>query len=104
MPRRKSSNHYPRKQALNGAICAQFKRCGKPGCKCSRGELHGPYFYRFIWHRGRMVKVYIRLANVEEARAACARHRQAQEKRRASMRDFTKAMATMRQMLKECGL
>lgn len=25
---------------------AQFRRCGKESCKCSAGELHGPYWYK----------------------------------------------------------
>jgi len=24
----------------------QGRRCGRPGCRCQRGELHGPYWYR----------------------------------------------------------
>lgn len=25
---------------------AQPRKCGKSGCKCAHGELHGPYWYR----------------------------------------------------------
>lgn len=25
----------------------EFVRCGKQGCKCSGGKLHGPYFYAY---------------------------------------------------------
>jgi hypothetical protein len=24
---------------------SQRRRCGNPGCRCARGELHGPYIY-----------------------------------------------------------
>jgi hypothetical protein len=24
----------------------QGRKCGRPGCKCSTGDLHGPYWYR----------------------------------------------------------
>lgn len=64
---------------LNGAVCAQYKRCGKAACKCARGELHGPYFYRFRWHEGRVIKEYVRLSDVEQVRAACARYRALQD-------------------------
>lgn len=51
---------------------AQWVRCGKPGCHCARGERHGPYWYRF-WrdHYGRH-KVYVKPADLEAVRAACA--------------------------------
>jgi len=25
----------------------QFRKCGKPGCKCNTGEGHGPYWYSY---------------------------------------------------------
>src|SRR5258708_1569877 len=30
---------------LQGALLTQRRRCGNPGCRCARGELHGPYVY-----------------------------------------------------------
>lgn len=30
-------------------------KCGKKGCKCAKGELHGPYWYTY-WREGRRVK------------------------------------------------
>jgi hypothetical protein len=30
---------------LRGALINQGRRCGKPGCHCAQGELHGPYVY-----------------------------------------------------------
>lgn len=59
-----------------GAICAQFVKCGKAGCKCSRGELHGPYYYRFTREDGRLRKSYVRKS---EAAAALAEQRDARE-------------------------
>src|SRR5438094_8233083 len=32
-------------QVLAGALTEQARRCGKPGCRCERGEPHGPYAY-----------------------------------------------------------
>ena len=43
----------------DGAVCAQVVKGGKPNCKCARGELHGPYFYRFTRDQyGRLHKQY----------------------------------------------
>ena len=30
---------------LQGTLVAQGRRCGKAGCCCTQGELHGPYVY-----------------------------------------------------------
>ena len=35
----------------DGAICPQMVKCGKPNCKCARGELHDGYSY-FFWRLG----------------------------------------------------
>ena len=61
----------------DGAICAQMVRCGKPNCKCARGELHGPYFYRFTRDQyGRQRKRYVRRSEVRAWRELCERRRE----------------------------
>lgn len=30
---------------LRGSLISQGRRCGKAGCRCAEGELHGPYTY-----------------------------------------------------------
>jgi len=65
---------------LPGSVSEQFIRCGKPGCHCRRGQLHGPYFYR-IWRdapqaggkKGKVNKVYVKAADVAGVRALRAR-------------------------------
>jgi hypothetical protein len=32
-------------QVLAGTLTDQARRCGRPGCRCERGEPHGPYAY-----------------------------------------------------------
>ncbi len=61
---------------LPGAVCAQWKRCGKPGCRCARGALHGPYYYRFWREDGRLRKAYVRPSELAAVRAACDEERQ----------------------------
>lgn len=34
-------------------------KCGKPGCKCHAGELHGPYTYKYWKEEGRLRKAYV---------------------------------------------
>lgn len=60
---------------LEGEVCAQLIRCGKSGCRCQLGQLHGPYHYR-VWHDGAYVrKVYVKAGELESVRAACEAHK-----------------------------
>lgn len=37
---------------LPGALVEQHRNCGKEGCRCTRGEPHGPYVYlQFVLSR-----------------------------------------------------
>lgn len=78
-----NKNENPLPKTLPGAICAQWVKCGKLTCKCARGELHGPYFYRFVWRKGRQRKLYVRRAEVELIRQACDEYRREAKQRRA---------------------
>lgn len=52
-------------QIDNGGLYLQRVRCGKPNCKCARGELHTAYYF-FTRRRGKLTKTYVRKAEVEE--------------------------------------
>jgi len=56
-------------QGLPGSLHHQYVRCGKAGCRCAKGKLHGPYVYLFGWDGGRLWKRYVRKADVEHTRA-----------------------------------
>ena len=53
-------------QFLAGSLVEQHRRCGKEGCRCTRGELHGPYVYLSV--AGRMVYVPATLAGAVRSR------------------------------------
>jgi len=56
---------------LAGSLVEQSRRCGKPGCRCAGGELHGPYVYLSVARAaGRRSLLY-----VPEALAAVVRRR-----------------------------
>lgn len=56
---------------IQGEVCSQFIRCGKDGCRCQKGVLHGPYYYR-IWREGSKVhKAYVKASDVQAVRAQC---------------------------------
>ncbi len=70
-----------------GGIYAQAVRCGKTNCKCRRGAPHTA-FYFFTRRHGKLVKFYVRRADLEMFAAliaeANAEHRQQREAFKAS--------------------
>ncbi len=80
----KQENLLPK--ILPGTVCAQMIRCGKPTCKCSRGELHGTYYYHFMRVGGRLRKRYLKPDEVEAVRAACIARRTDERAKRTQTR------------------
>ena len=66
----------PKTEPLPGSLAFELRRCGKPGCRCARGLLHGPFAYRYWYEAGRRRKQYVPLARVTEVAAALARWRE----------------------------
>lgn len=50
---------------FRGALQRQMRRCGKPGCRCAVGELHGPYIYVSVRTAGRSRLLYVPTEAVE---------------------------------------
>lgn len=48
-----------RGEILKGSLVMRATRCGRPGCKCARGEKHGPYLYVSVFRGGRTRSVYV---------------------------------------------
>ena len=71
----KNSDSLPKIAPLPGVLLANPVRCGKPACRCARGELHGPYLYRRWREGGRQRRAYVRPDEVERVRAALAEWR-----------------------------
>ena len=54
-----------------GSLQSQRVRCGKPGCKCARGQPHQG-FYFFVRTPAGLRKFYVRRGDVPAVRAAIA--------------------------------
>ncbi len=52
-------------EITNGGVYAQRVRCGKPACKCARGEHHTALYY-FTRRDGKLIKLYVRKAEAED--------------------------------------
>lgn len=45
---------------LRASLIERFTRCGKAGCKCMRGEKHGPAYYLAVsYAKGRTRQIYV---------------------------------------------
>ena len=44
---------------LRGVVLSEGRRCSSAGCRCRRGELHGPYTYLATYSDRRSRTVYV---------------------------------------------
>jgi hypothetical protein len=53
---------------LRGALQRQMRQCGKAGCHCAEGELHGPYVYLSMRTGNRSRLLYVPAEVVEDVK------------------------------------
>jgi hypothetical protein len=72
--RRRLAHSLPDVEGLiAGSVVDQGRRCGKEGCRCASGELHGPYTYVVLPRAGgRTRTVYVPAATADAVRAGAA--------------------------------
>ena len=72
--RRRLAGSLPDVEGLvAGSVVEQGRRCGKEGCRCTRGELHGPYTYVVLPRvGGRTRTVYVPAGTAEAVRRGAA--------------------------------
>jgi len=46
-------------RTLRGVLLEEGRRCSSVGCRCRRGELHGPYSYLAVYADGRSRTIYV---------------------------------------------
>ena len=56
-------------RTLRGVLLSEGRRCSSEGCRCRRGELHGPYSYLAVYVDGRSRTIYVP-QGLEDATAA----------------------------------
>lgn len=44
---------------IKGSLIKRYIVCQKPGCRCARGEKHGPFFYMNIISDGKTIQKYV---------------------------------------------
>ena len=59
-------------RTLRGVLLFEGRRCSSEGCRCRRGELHGPYSYLAVYADGRSRTIYVPQAAVAACEASVA--------------------------------
>jgi len=55
---------------LQGSLVTLYRKCGKKGCRCERGEKHGPAYCLSYKEGGVTQMVYIPVSRLEEVKRA----------------------------------
>lgn len=77
--RRRVARQIPDLEAvIAGSLQNQRRRCGKEGCRCARGELHGPYLYLSLRAGGRTQMLYVPAELADQVRQAVTANAEAQ--------------------------
>lgn len=88
---------------LSGTVHVQYVRCGKTNCKCSRGELHGAYYYHFVRVDGKLKKRYLKASEVKSTQQACLARQQHQKNYLSTTRLTWKRLRQIREKLSKLG-
>jgi hypothetical protein len=83
-------------EPLPGSLHAAWVRCGKAGCRCAWGELHGPYWRRQWRERGRTRRAYVKQADVEQVQAGLEAWRESHPPARALRQELVVLRRLMR--------
>jgi hypothetical protein len=65
-----------RRELLQGSLFARYQVCGKEGCACRRGHLHGPYWVLSSRSGGKGGFAYLERTKARRARELVKQHRQ----------------------------
>ena len=65
-----SGDLFPKIHPLPGSLQSERKACGRPNCRCTRGELHGPYWSLRWREDGRLRRRYVRPSELERVQTA----------------------------------
>jgi len=67
-------------EVLRGSLIERYVRCGKPGCKCARGEPHGPVWYLTVTLKaGQTAGMQVPKTKLEQVRRWLENHRRLKE-------------------------
>ena len=89
---------------LPGAVCVQWRTCGKTGCRCTSGQKHGPYYYRCWRAGGKLNMQYIKRAEVAAVQAACKQRQMKERELRQTLQQSNAEWKRLRAALRHYGM
>jgi hypothetical protein len=90
-----------RKFLLKGSLVQKYKACNKQGCRCTRGELHGPFCYLSVSQEGKTKMIFIKRHLWSQAAELSTNYRQWRKKRARIAQINKQILALIDQMEKE---
>jgi hypothetical protein len=75
---------------IAGSLVLRHTRCKRPGCKCGKGEPHGPFLYLSRKEAGKTRWTYVGKGSQGKLAQAVARHR-----------EFARHLRELRRLAKE---
>ncbi len=90
-------------EITSGGLYSQRVRCGKPNCKCARGELHSA-FYFFTRRNGKLIKMHVRKAEVEAFTKLVRQANTERAQRRQSAQSSAALLKRLRESVREYEL
>lgn len=86
-----------------GHVAQVRVRCGKPNCRCARGQRHIAHYH--VWRSGGVrYRRYVRKADVHKVQQACAAHRELQAELLAGRAEYKRLQSRVRELFKGLGL
>jgi len=74
-------------------------RCGKPNCRCVRGDRHVAH-YHVTYYGGVRFRKYVRRDQLPEVLAACEAHRELQAQLRIGRAEYRRTLARSRELVR----
>ncbi|HOM43146.1 MAG TPA: hypothetical protein PK481_06400 [Bacillota bacterium] len=60
---------------IQGSLVNIYRSCGKEGCRCRQGHLHGPAYYISYKEKGRTQMIYIPQALVSQVKKSLTQYK-----------------------------
>ena len=79
--RKKALQNIPEKAIgmIRGNLVEKYLPCGKEGCKCKEGKLHGPFYYLIYPEGGKQKTLYVRKDKLREVREGIKAYKRARK-------------------------
>jgi hypothetical protein len=94
---RETRNQKSAIKILPGHVARVRIRCGKPNCKCARGERHIAFYY-VTYADGLRSRRYVRKSEVSQVKLACRAHRKFQSELLEGRRAYSLLMRRVKDL------